>query len=158
MRKFGYHRGMYCSNEPQVPSHPCWPSTVVWDSFNATISGRLIQSVPPAAVCYPSREEYNEKAWQDILKKWTVDGFYPSDPITINGQQWAGDSCNPIYPNGTSITGGVNAGKKGCSIGMYPLYVVNATEASHVQAAVKFAKTNNLRLTIKNTGHSGSGK
>ncbi|KAI0914789.1 hypothetical protein F4823DRAFT_621468 [Ustulina deusta] len=141
-----------------VPSHPCWPSTVVWNSFNATISGRLIQSVPPAAVCYPSRLEYNEKACQDILKKWTVDGFYSSDPITINGQQWAGDSCNPIYPNGTSTTGDVNAGKKGCSIGMYPLYVVNATEASHVQAAVKFAKTNNLRLTIKNTGHSGSGK
>ncbi|KAI0433349.1 hypothetical protein F5Y09DRAFT_329057 [Xylaria sp. FL1042] len=141
-----------------VPSDPCWPSTPTWDSFNTTISGRLIKSVPPAAVCYPSRQEYDQEACQDILEKWTEEGFYSSDPITINGQQWAGDSCNPIYPNGTSITGDVNAGEKGCSIGMYPPYVVNATEASHVQAAVKFAKTNNLRLSIKNTGHSGSGK
>ncbi|KAI0447903.1 hypothetical protein F4803DRAFT_571551 [Xylaria telfairii] len=141
-----------------APSDSCWPSTAVWESFNATISGRLIQSVPPAAVCYPSRQEYDQKACQDILEKWTEEGFYSSDPITINGQQWAGDSCNPIYPNGTSITGDVNAGSKGCSIGMYPLYVVNATEASYVQAAVKFAKANNIRLTIKNTGHRGAGR
>ncbi|KAF2964044.1 hypothetical protein GQX73_g9539 [Xylaria multiplex] len=141
-----------------VPSDPCWPSSAVWNSFNTTISGRLIQSVPPAAVCYPSRPEYDQKSCGDILEKWTVDGFYSSDPITINGQQWAGDSCNPIYSNGTSITGDANAGKKGCSIGMYPHYVVNATEASHVQAAVKFAKANNIRLIIKNTGHRGSGK
>ncbi|KAH8159197.1 hypothetical protein CIB48_g9046 [Xylaria polymorpha] len=113
-----------------VPSDPCWPSTAVWDSFNTTISGRLIQSVPPAAVCYPSRQEYDQKVCQDILEKWTEEGFYSSDPITINSQKWAGDSCNPIYPNGTGITGDVNAGKKGCSIGMYPLYVVNTTEAT----------------------------
>ncbi|KAJ2974356.1 hypothetical protein NUW58_g8684 [Xylaria curta] len=141
-----------------VPDNPCWPSTTAWDALNATISGRLIQSVPPAAVCYPSRPEYNEEACEDILEKWTEEGFYSSDPITINGQHWAGDSCNPIYPNGTSITGDVNAGENGCSIGQYPVYVVNATEASHVQAAVKFAKDNNIRLTIKNTGHRGSGR
>ncbi|KAJ8133560.1 hypothetical protein O1611_g50 [Lasiodiplodia mahajangana] len=141
-----------------VPSDPCWPSTAVWDSLNATVSGRLIRSIPPAAVCYPSRPEYNQEACQDIIERWTTEGFYSNDPITINGQQWAGDSCNPIYPNGTSITGDVSAGEKGCSIGMYPPYVVNATDASHVQAAVKFAKANNIRLTIKNTGHRGSGK
>ncbi|KAI0479882.1 hypothetical protein F4859DRAFT_530027 [Xylaria cf. heliscus] len=140
-----------------VPSDPCWPSTAEWDSLNVTISGRLIQSVPPAVVCYPSRQEYDQKACEDILQQWTTEGFYSSDPITLNGQQWVGDSCNPIYPNGTSITGDVDAGKKGCSIGMYPPYVVNATDASHVQAAVKFAKEKNIRLSIKNTGHRGSG-
>ncbi|KAB8260903.1 hypothetical protein BDV32DRAFT_149063 [Aspergillus pseudonomiae] len=58
-----------------------------------------------------------------------------------------------IYPNGTSLTGNTRAGEKGCSIGNYPPYVVNATEAGHVQAALKFARRWNLRLNIKNTGH-----
>jgi hypothetical protein len=70
----------------------------------------------------------------------------------------ANDSCNPIYPNGTSVTGDVHAGARGCSIGMYPPYVVNATDASHIQAALRFATDKNLRLTIKNTGHNGSGR
>lgn len=40
-------------------------------------------------------------------------------------------------------------------MGNYPPYVVNATENGHVQAAVSFAKRWNLRLNVKNTGHSG---
>lgn len=39
-------------------------------------------------------------------------------------------------------------------MGKYPPYVVNATEAAHVQAAVRFATEHNLRLNVKNTGHS----
>lgn len=66
---------------------------------------------------------------------------------------WANNSCNPIYPNGTSLTGDIWAGEKGCSIGNYPPFVVNATVPGHVQAALKFAKQWNLRLNIKNTGH-----
>ncbi|KAF7128693.1 hypothetical protein CNMCM5793_003544 [Aspergillus hiratsukae] len=61
--------------------------------------------------------------------------------------------CSPLYPNGTSITGDPTAAANGCKIGKYPPYVVNATEISHVQAALEFAKAKNLRLNIKNTGH-----
>jgi CRISPR/Cas system-associated endonuclease Cas1 len=38
------------------------------------------------------------------------------------------------------------------------VYVVNATEASHAQAAVKFANKHNIPLVIKNTGHSYIGR
>ena len=34
-----------------------------------------------------------------------------------------------------------------------PAYAVVASTAEHVQAAVRFAETNKLRLSIKNTGH-----
>ncbi|KAM5368016.1 hypothetical protein ACJZ2D_009730 [Fusarium nematophilum] len=66
----------------------------------------------------------------------------------------ANNSCNPIFDNGTSIAGDPLAGERGCNLGAYPPYVVNATEAGHVQAALKFINRLNLRVSIKNTGHS----
>lgn len=36
-----------------------------------------------------------------------------------------------------------------CTRGGFPEYVVKATDARHVQAAVDFARTNNIRLVIK---------
>ncbi|KAJ3941139.1 uncharacterized protein N0V96_009017 [Colletotrichum fioriniae] len=65
------------------------------------------------------------------------------------------DACDPIYPNGTSIFGNTQAGATGCSLGALSPYVVNATEAGHLQAALEFAEDHNLRLNIKNTGHGG---
>jgi hypothetical protein len=71
---------------------------------------------------------------------------------------WANNSCNPIFPNGTSVTGDVTAGQKGCSIGGYPVYVVNATDAEHVAEALKWAGEKKVRIVIKNTGHSYPGR
>lgn len=65
------------------------------------------------------------------------------------------DACDPIYPNGTSIFGDTQAGVTGCSLGTISPYVVNATEAVQVKAALQFAEDHNLRLNIKNTGHGG---
>ena len=33
-------------------------------------------------------------------------------------------------------------------------FVVNATEAGHVQVVLKFADKHNLRFNVKNTGHN----
>lgn len=40
-----------------------------------------------------------------------------------------------------------------CQLGAVPVYTINATKTSDVSAGIKFAKENNLRLVIKNTGH-----
>ena len=77
--------------------------------------------------------------------------------MSIDDQTWKNGSCNPIYHNGTSILGDPNAGKQGCSIGNYPPYAVDCTEPAHVRATLKFAGEHNLRLNIKNTGHSEQG-
>ncbi len=45
------------------------------------------------------------------------------------------------------------ARSSGCKLGNYVSYVVNVTGASDVQAALQFAKQNNVRIVIKNTGH-----
>ncbi|RDK43383.1 FAD/FMN-containing dehydrogenase [Aspergillus phoenicis ATCC 13157] len=135
------------------PSDSCWPSTDQWTSLNQTVSGRLIRAVPAASVCYPNEPNYNPAACTSVLGNWTTSKFHASDPVSVDDPVWSNNSCNPIYPDGTSITGNVHAEQEGCSIGNYPVYVINATDASHIQAGLQFAKKWNLRLNIKNTGH-----
>lgn len=45
-----------------------------------------------------------------------------------------------------------------CSLGFYGLYVVTATERSHVKASIDFAREHDLRLLIRNTGHDFLGR
>jgi FAD/FMN-containing dehydrogenase len=56
------------------------------------------------------------------------------------------------------VTGDINAGAKGCSFGAYPAYVVNATTSAQISHAVRWADKKNIRLVIKSTGHSYSGR
>ncbi|KFY78340.1 hypothetical protein V499_02483 [Pseudogymnoascus sp. VKM F-103] len=140
-----------------APSDLCWPSTVEWDALNNTVSGRLIRSRAPGSVCYPSEPNYDETSCNVVIANWTNSAFHSADPISVTSP-WANNSCYPIYPNGTNIAGDPDAGERGCSIGSLPPYVINATDAGHVQAALKFAMKWNLRLTVKNTGHNGAGR
>ena len=60
------------------------------------------------------------------------------DPASIMGFWAEGATCVPT--NDTSST---------CTLGGYPVYVVNATTVRHVQLAVNFTRNNNIRLVIK---------
>lgn len=80
------------------------------------------------------------------------------DPTSISYPLWAGTPCPPIFPNGTSVGGDPEAGDKGCTLGKYPSYVVNATGAEDIAAAIRWAAERNVRLNIKNTGHSHLGR
>jgi hypothetical protein len=81
---------------------------------------------------------------------------------------WANNSCDPIFANGSSITGDPHAGAKGCSLGDggggrghgggYPYYVVNASSAEQVSEALKWAARKNVRVNVKNTGHNVPGR
>lgn len=141
----------------QAPSNLCWPTTVEWDALNNTVSGRLIRSIAPGSVCYPSEPNYDETSCNATIANWANSAFHSADPISVTSP-WANNSCYPIYPNGTSIAGDPDAGERGCSIGSLPPYVINATDVGHVQAGLKFARKWNLRLTVKNTGHNGAGR
>lgn len=45
-----------------------------------------------------------------------------------------------------------------CTLGGYPVYAVNATTVAHIQLAVNFARSQDIRLVVKNTGHDYLGK
>ncbi|RBR10787.1 uncharacterized protein FIESC28_09318 [Fusarium coffeatum] len=136
---------------------PCWPSTTKWNSLNSTLGGHLIKYIPPGAVCYSSHPNYDRKACDKVIKEWPESKFHSSDPASLH-TEWANAGCIPVYENGTSIYGDPEAGKRGCSNGVLPTYVVNATGTDHVVAALEFATEHNIRLAIKNTGHAGDGR
>lgn len=58
---------------------------------------------------------------------------------------------NAYYQN-TSCTPFYNLNDT-CTLGNYASYSINVSGAADVQAGIKFAKENNVRLVIKNTGH-----
>ena len=59
----------------------CWPSVETWNQFNATVGGKLIRSVPSAAVCHAER--YNadlcavaKSSWLDSSWRTNQTGAY----------------------------------------------------------------------------------
>jgi hypothetical protein len=140
-----------------VPTEPCWPTEAEWSSFNTSIGGNLIASTPPAIACYPG-PAYNEAVCNQTLASWLDSNLHAENPISIDFPTWANSSCNPIFANGTSVTGDPNAGEKGCTLGYYPVYAVNATSAEVISTAVRFVAEKNIRLVVKNTGHSFAGR
>jgi hypothetical protein len=53
-----------------VPGDVCWPSSATWNSFNATVHGRLIATVPQASVCHDPF--YDEAACAGLKEGWDL--------------------------------------------------------------------------------------
>jgi hypothetical protein len=60
------------------PGDECWPSASKWSSFNETLGGKLIATVPLAAVCHNSNSScpdwpaYDEEACSQLQQRWCV--------------------------------------------------------------------------------------
>ena len=129
-----------------VPGSQQWPSNKEWASFNKSLGGVLLQPPPPGGVCHPGEPNYNEALCPTVATEWfTSWTFHEDNPISNAYNNWNNDSCipDPSAP---------------CSGSGYPIYVVNATTAKHVQKAVKFARKNNIRLNVKSSGHDFLGR
>ena len=55
---------------------------------------------------------------------------------------FANQSCDPFTPR-----------TQPCLLGNYVAYAVNVSSADDVKAAIRFAKSNNIRTLVRNTGH-----
>lgn len=60
---------------------------------------------------------------------------------------WQGRTCMPTQDANET-----------CTLGAYPAYAVNVSSVEQIQRSIAFARTHNLRLVIKNTGHCYLGK
>jgi hypothetical protein len=128
-----------------IPGSPGWPSRGDWQQFNETLGGRLLDPSPPAAVCHPDRPEFNEAACAVVTENWFGSKLHADDPISPQWSHFANDSClpDPTVP---------------CLDEGFPEFAVNATTAEHVSLAINFARKNNIRLIVKNTGHDYLGR
>ncbi|KAL5115241.1 hypothetical protein ACEQ8H_006833 [Pleosporales sp. CAS-2024a] len=68
-------------------------------------------------------------------------------PSSLLAPYYQNQSCDPFTPQ-----------SKTCELGKYAVYSVNASSAADVAAAVKFSRSKNIRLAIKNTGHDFLGR
>jgi len=129
-----------------VPGTQQWPSTQEWARFNQSLGGVLLMPPPPGGVCHPGEPNYDAALCPTVAKEWFSSWpFHADDPISNAYTNWNNDSCipDPSAP---------------CSGRGYPIYVVNATTAEHVQQAVTFARNNNIRLNVKSSGHDFLGR
>jgi hypothetical protein len=119
-----------------------------WDALNSTLSGALLVPTPPGAVCHPSQPSYNSTLCPAIQAGWNTDwSIFVDSPIQGAYTNWDNDSCWPFPAFGLPCD----------SLG-FPEYVVNASTAAQVQAAVNFARQKNVRLVVKATGHDFRGR
>lgn len=110
------------------PGDPKWPGLAEWEKLKAKVEGNLLQPRPLFADC---SSDANGAACTDFVKNIR-------NPIFI-GDQVAG----------TEVSGWLDAWTPAPSA-----YAVRARNANDVAAAVNFARTHNLRLVVKGTGHS----
>ena len=150
-----------------VPGTRGWPSSQDWARFNESLAGRLLQPPPPGAVCHPGQASYNAAECPAVQAAWSTYEFHQANPVSMDWNQWTNDSCLPEQ-------------SAPCSGQGYPVFVVNATEARHVQLGVQFgenqqplvvvvrgstnthllgiARKNNIRLVVKSSGHDYVGR
>ncbi|CAK7224531.1 hypothetical protein SBRCBS47491_005583 [Sporothrix bragantina] len=145
------------------PDDPAWPTDSRWQALNQAVQGRLTKFVPPGAVCYPTygnASTANADACTAVKANWTnanwiaavVDRDCSVDQSaqTFSGF-WSNDSCSA----GASDNA---CGAKTCTQGLSPAMIVTANNQFDVQVSVNFARIQNLRLVIRNTGHDYLGR
>ncbi|KKA30841.1 hypothetical protein TD95_000755 [Thielaviopsis punctulata] len=128
-----------------------WPSDELWDTFNKLSGGKLIKTVPMGSVCYDDFGNENADSCNYITANWNNNSYIFTDsPVGFNTPLYEGCTCIPptlwIHGNGHCTDGGL------------PSYSVNVSTVADVQLAVNFARSLNLRLNIKNTGHDFAAK
>jgi hypothetical protein len=128
-----------------TPESPDWPAESEWKALNETVDGRLLKPTAPAAACHPAHELYNAEKCKSIQDSWTSSQWHSDNPTSSLWQNWNNYSCLPDSKNPCTTEG-------------FPVYVVNVTKSEHVKAAVDFARTRNVRVNIKSTGHDFLGR
>src|SRR5262244_1013322 len=113
------------------PSDAAWPSQAAWRQLNDAVGGNLLPVNCPLAICKTDPEGAAAKRLLEDLK----------NPYYIGDQ-----------PGLTQTLGWVDAWATQPSV-----YAVPAKKASHIAAAVNFAREHNLRLVVKGGGHSYQG-
>ncbi|XP_002961034.2 uncharacterized FAD-linked oxidoreductase ARB_02478 [Selaginella moellendorffii] len=131
-----------------LPSDDCWPDSSAWQALNASIDGQLVASKPPAWPCH--EPEYNALQCLEVTQKWSDAFWRAAQPGAMQDSFFEMDGNEGCLLSGNKTSS--------CYQGRVSVFAVNVSSASHVQRAVEFAATYNLRVTVKNTGHDYLGR
>ncbi|KAI5861383.1 FAD-binding domain-containing protein [Durotheca rogersii] len=127
-----------------------YPGLVTKRVFDLLLGGSLIQTTPLASPCYSDYGNQDAAKCREITSRWSDSSYiHTNDPTSINAILFEGTSCVPHT---------INPYAKNCTIGAYPTMSVNVTNVSQIQLAINMARSLNLRLVVKNTGHDYGAK
>jgi len=136
------------------PGDTCWPPSKEWQRLNTTVAGNLRVNLPPAAPCYNTFQgplgavsPYDATKCAEITANFTNEQFQIDLPTAGLWTYFTNDTCRPTA-NPTDT----------CTLGNYPVLYITAKTVAHIQAGINFARDNNLRLVIRNTGHDFFGR
>lgn len=79
---------------------------------------------------------------QNVLRRIRVE-----QPAAELWTYFTNDTCRPTDDPTAS-----------CTLGYYPVYVILAQTTAHIKAGIDFARQNNIRLIVRNTGHDFLGR
>ena len=130
------------------PGDTCWPALSEWTAFNQSLGGKLIATVPLASPCHDDIfAPFDAQLCTELQSTWFFPETHFDTSSSIMAPFFTNDSCNPFLPRNAS-----------CTLGNFITYAVNASDATDFQKTVEFVQKNNIRLTIRNTGHDYNGK
>ncbi len=132
------------------PHEPCWPSDREWQGLNTTIGGNLAAVKPVASVCHDPT--FNDAACKAVASNYSKSQWRASQPGTV---QWANWEAWPQQNQACYLQ---SSRQTPCGQGRISIYSAAVKTAAHIQATVRFAKRNNIRLVIKNSGHDFLGR
>ncbi|KAJ5375636.1 FAD-binding type 2 [Penicillium concentricum] len=128
-----------------LPGDSCWPAPSAWTSLNHTVGGRLVATVPIGTPCHAPN--YDAAACSALKADWNKPEPHLDSSSSVMQTYFANQTCDPF-----------TAKSKPCLLGNYVKYAVNVSSSDQVVAAVNFARNNNIRFVIRNTGHDYLGR
>lgn len=132
-----------------IPGDAEWPGFAEWNTFNASLGGKLVKTIPIGSPCYRDQPftAFDQAQCDQIQKSWNIPETHEETSSSIMASFPTNNSCNPFLgPIGQ------------CVLGTYNQYTVRADRVSDIQKVVQFAQERNIRLTIRNSGHDYYGK
>ncbi|KAI0855712.1 hypothetical protein F4860DRAFT_449696 [Xylaria cubensis] len=128
-----------------LPSDAGWPSIKQWDALNKTVGGRLILGAPVGQVCYGIQPD--DTACSTLEAEWNFVGPFIDQPVSVVSPYWENNTCSPFINE--TVFNPISS----CSLGNMASYAINVSDARTIAAGINFARENNIRLIVKNTGH-----
>jgi len=127
-----------------IPGDAAWPSDASWAELNKAVDGRLIKTVPLGQPCY--QFGFDSPQCATVQANWHDTAYHEASSSSIMSAPFTNRSCDPF------------TGLYGCTNRDYVEYAVNVAKPDHIATAIQFAKKQNIRFVVKNTGHDYMGK
>ncbi|KAF9226960.1 FAD-binding domain-containing protein [Gyrodon lividus] len=133
-----------------------WPAESEWQALNVSVGGKLQTLRPWAAVCYTSDPSYDAERCQAVLSNYNNDLTREGVPSALLWPNWEAcgfnHGCPLNHSNPQLVSDAV------CHQGTTPPYGISISSAQEASTIVKWATMNEVKLTIKNTGHDYLGR